>query len=173
MNSIAKRKAPGKFKSALAVALLLPMISNAQSDLTAIVKGSEILVSGLITIFSSSKKHTNTMTVESVCIKNKMSEKITLVITRQTDDGEEIKKELIIQSDSKECFYELPKGVYTYEIILSNEEVYKKGEYSFKDKTVITLREDAKPLPKKEPKEEPETETETEPKEQETKNPTG
>lgn len=169
MNLIAKRKAPSKFKSTLTVLLVFPMMSFAQSDLTAIVKGSEILVSGLITIFSSSKKHTNAMTVESVCIKNKMSEKITIIITRQTEEGEEIKKELVIQKDSKECFYELPKGVYSYEIILANEEVYKKGEYLFKDKTVVTLREEAKEIPKEEVKEKPIEET----KEEETKNPTG
>lgn len=172
MNLIAKRKAPSKFKSALTLLLVLPMMSFAQSDLTAIVKGSEILVSGLITIFSSSKKHTNAMTVESVCIKNKMSEKITIVITRQTEEGEEIRKELVIPKDSKECFYELPKGVYSYEIILANEEVFKKGEYLFKDKTVITLKDEVKVAPKEEPKEE-EPKEEPEVKEVETKTPTG
>jgi hypothetical protein len=71
-----------------------------------------------------------------------MNDKIKLIITKQSDDGDEIKKELVIQKDSKECFFDLPKGVYTYEIILSNEEIYKKGEYRFKDKTVISLKED-------------------------------
>ena len=170
MNLIAKRKAPSKLKSALTVLLVFPMMSFAQSDLTAIVKGSEILVSGLITIFSSSKKHTNAMTVESVCIKNKMSEKITIIITRQTEEGEEIKKELVIQKDSKECFYELPKGVYSYEIILANEEVYKKGEYLFKDKTIITLKNEVKDVPKEGPKEE---EPKEEPTATEAKTPTG
>src|SRR5690349_6985797 len=99
MNAIVKRKACGRFKSVLAVLLVLPMMSNAQSDLTAIVKGSEILVGGLITIFSSSKKNVNSTTVESVCIKNKMNDKITLILTRQTEEGDEIKKELIIQKD--------------------------------------------------------------------------
>jgi len=167
MNAIVKRKACSKFKSVLTALLMVPMISNAQSDLTAIVKGSEILVGGLITIFSSSKKNVNSTTVESVCIKNKMNDKITLILTRQTEEGDEIKKELIIQKDSKECIYQLPKGVYSYEIILPNEEVYKKGEYLLKDKTVIVLREEVKEIPK-------ETETkEIEIKEEETKTPTG
>lgn len=142
MEPIAKRKVTSKCNSAIAYLLFLPMISNAQSDLTAIVKGSEILVGGLITIFASSKKNPNSPTVESVCVKNKMNDKIKLIITKQSEDGDEIKKELVIQKDSKECFFDLPKGVYTYEIILSNEEIYKKGEYRFKDKTVISLKED-------------------------------
>lgn len=167
MNAIVKRKASGKFKSVLAALLIFPMAANAQSDLTAIVKGSEILVGSLITLFSSSKKNVSSTTVESVCIKNKMNDKITLVLTRQTEEGDEIKKELVIQKNSKECIYQLPKGVYTYEIILSNEEVYKKGEYLLKDKTVIVLKEDIKEIPK-------ETEAkETEAKEEETKTPTG
>lgn len=181
MNLIAKRKATSQFKSALMILLAFPMMSSAQSDLTAIVRGSEILVGGLITIFSSSKKHTNSLTVESVCIKNKMSEKVTLIITRQTEEGEEIRKELVIQNDSKECFYELPKGVYSYEIILNNEEVYKKGEYLFKDKTVITLKEDAKDNIKEESivevkeniKEDTKEEINEEEEKEETKTPTG
>lgn len=172
MNAIVKRKASGKLKTLVAVLLALPMTSNAQSDVTALVRGGEILVGGLITLFSSSKKHTNSMTVESVCIKNKMTDKITIVITRQTEDGEEIKKELVIPKDSKECFYELPKGVYSYEVILANNEVYKKGEYLFKDKTVITLKDEVKDVPKEEPKEEVKEKPTEETKEEETKNPT-
>ena len=177
MNLMAKRKAAPKFKSALTILLVFPLMSSAQSDLTAIVRGSEILVGGLITIFSSSKTNPNSTTVESVCVKNKMDDKVTLVITRQTEEGEEIKKELVIQKDSKECLYDLPKGVYSYEIILSDEEVYKKGEYRFKDKTVITLKEDSKEDTKETIKEDPKVSTkEEEPKEvvkeEETKTPT-
>ena len=142
MNTIAKRKATLKFKSIIAVLLLIPMISNAQSDLNAIVRGGEVLIGGLITIFASSKTNPSSVTVESVCFKNKMTEKITLIITKQTAEGEEIKKELLIQKDSKECFYDLPKGVYSYEIILPNNVLYKKGEYKFDEVKVITIKED-------------------------------
>lgn len=142
MNTIAKRKATHKFKSILAVLLVIPMISNAQSDLNAIVRGSEILVGGLITIFAPSKVNQSSLTVESVCFKNKMTNKITLILTRQTEEGDEIKKELVIQKDSKEYFYDLPKGVYSYEIVLSDSLVYKKGEYKFDQVKVITIKED-------------------------------
>lgn len=142
MNPIAKRKATHKFKSIMAVLLLIPMISNAQSDLNAIVRGSEILIGGLITIFSPSKSNPSSITVESVCFKNKMTDKITLIITKQTAEGDEIKKELLIQKDSKECFYDIPKGVYSYEILLPNDVLYKKGEYKFDEVKVITIKED-------------------------------
>ncbi|NNT72214.1 hypothetical protein HKT18_08320 [Flavobacterium sp. IMCC34852] len=164
MKPFEKRKVKFQIKSVLIVFLAMPIMSNAQSDLTAIVRGGEILVGGLITIFSSSKTNPNSTIVESVCIKNKMTDKVTLIITRQTEEGDEIKKELVIQKDSKECFYDLPKGVYTYEILLSNEEIYKKGEYRFKDKVLITLREDTKDVIKEVVKEEA--------KQEETKTPT-
>jgi hypothetical protein len=168
MKPIANRKAVPKFKSALIVLLVFPIMSHAQSDLTAIVRGGEILIGGLITIFSSSKTNPNSTTVESVCIKNKMADKVTLIITRQTEEGDEIKKELVIQKDSKECFYDLPKGIYSYEILFSNEEIYKKGEYRIKDKMVITLKEDHKEDTKDDIKEEPKEVV----KDEETKTPT-
>ena len=168
MKPFEKRNVKFQMKSALLVFLALPIMSNAQSDLTAIVRGSEILVGGLITIFTSSKTNPNSTTVESVCIKNKMDDKVTLIIMRQTEEGDEIKKELVIQKDSKECFYDLPKGIYSYEILLSNEEIYKKGEYRIKDKMVITLREDNKEENKENTKEEPKEVV----KEEETKTPT-
>jgi hypothetical protein len=165
MKTFEIRKVNFQMKSVLIVFLAMPIMSNAQSDLTAIVRGSEILVGGLITIFTSSKTNPNSTVVESVCIKNKMADKVTLIIKRQTDEGDEIKKELVIQKDSKECFYDLPKGVYSYEILLSNEEIYKKGEYRIKDKMAITLRDDNKDEPK-------EDEPEEVAKDEETKTPT-
>lgn len=126
--------------------LLFPLLATAQSDLNAIVKGGEILVGGLITLLSSSKTPPNPSIVESVCIKNKMNDKINLIITKQTDDGEEIKKELVIQKDSKECFYDLPKGVYSYEILTSEAEIFKKGEYRFKEKTLIIIKDEIKEI---------------------------
>jgi hypothetical protein len=154
MKPFEKRKAKFEMKSVLLAFLAAPIMCNAQSDIAAIVRGSEILVGGLITIFSSSKTNPNSTTVESVCIKNKMADKVTLVISRTTEEGDEVKKELVIQKDSKECFYDLPKGIYAYEILLSNEEIYKKGEYRIKDKMVITLREDNKEEAKENTKEE-------------------
>ena len=47
-----------------------------------------------------------------------------------------------IQKDGKECVFELPKGIYTYEIVLANKEVYKKGEYKFNEEITITVKPD-------------------------------
>jgi hypothetical protein len=54
-------------------------------------------------------------------------------------EDEDIKKELVIPKESKECTYNILKGVYTYEILLSNKEVYKKGEYKVSEETVMTI----------------------------------
>ena len=69
--------------------------------------------------------------IESVCVKNKLNDRITFRIVGKTHDGEDIKKELVMPKDGKECLFMLPKGIYTYEIVLANKEIYKKGEYNF------------------------------------------
>ena len=71
-----------------------------------------------------------------------MTEKITFKIVGQDEDGTDLKNELVIQKDGKECFLELPKGIYTYEIILSNKEVFKKGEYKIDDETIVTVKQE-------------------------------
>lgn len=111
----------------------------AQSNIETILKSGELIISGLSIIKANG--HSNSKTIESVCIKNKLTEKITIKITGKDEDGKEIKKELIIQNDGKECFLELLKGIYTYEILLSNKETYKKGEYKFDDDVVITIKD--------------------------------
>ena len=137
MKTISKSKAKAKFKLVALLLLLIPMSVFPQSD---IIKGGELLFGGLITIFNLQKpKNVNSTVVESVCIKNKLGDKITFVITRQTEDGDEIRKELVIQKGSKEYFYELPKGVYTYEVHLTNDEIFKKGEYRFADKATLIV----------------------------------
>jgi len=143
MNPISNNKAPVTFKSVLACLLLLPTIAAAQSDTINLIRGGELLFGGLITIFSSDKpEKENSTLVESICVKNKLTDKITFVIYRQTEDGDEIRKELVIQKDSKEFFFELPKGVYTYEVILANNTVFKKGECRFVDKAALTINGD-------------------------------
>ena len=140
MNAVLKSKFQTKCKSTLLLMLLCPMLSFSQSDL---IKGGELLFGGLITVFNLSKpKNVNSTVVESVCVKNKLANKITFIITRQTEDGDEIRKELVIQKDSKEYFFELPKGVYTYQVLMANDSVFKKGEYLFNNKTVIAINED-------------------------------
>lgn len=140
MKPTSKSKAKAKIKSVVLILLLCPIMSFSQSDL---IKGGELLFGGLITVFNLSKpKNINSTVVESVCIKNKLENKITFIIVRQTEDGDEIRKELVIQKGSKEYFYELPKGVYTYQVLLANDSIFKKGEYKFDNKTVIAINED-------------------------------
>ena len=132
-----------KFKRFLAVALLLPLMSFAQSDLQTVIKGGELLLSGL-TVFKVAKSDSklNSKVIESVCVKNKLVDKITFRIVGKNEEGDEIKKELVVQKDGKECLFALPKGIYTYEVVLPNKEIYKKGEYKFDEEVVITIKDD-------------------------------
>jgi|LakMenEpi03Aug12_release.lakeMendotaPanAssembly.Ray.scaffolds.fasta_scaffold03056_8 hypothetical protein len=132
-----------KFKTFLAIATLLPMISVAQSDLQNVLKGGELLLSGL-TIFKVAKStpKEDSKVIESVCVKNKLVDKITFRITGKNEEGDEVKKELVIQKDGKECLFVLPKGIYTYEVVLPNKDIYKKGEYKFDEEVIITIKED-------------------------------
>lgn len=128
----------------LLVFISLPMFFYAQSDLDKVLKGGEILVNGL-SFFSGGKsesKSSNSKTIESLCIKNKLSEKIVFRITGTNEEGDEVKKEMVIQKDGKECVFEVPKGIYTYEIVLANKEIFKKGEYKFTDDITITVKEE-------------------------------
>lgn len=132
-----------KVKKILAAALLLPAMSFAQSDLSTAIKGGELLLSGL-TIFKVAKSDgkSNSKIIESVCVKNKLVDKITFRIAGKNEEGDDVKKELVIQKDGKECLFLLPKGIYTYEVVLPNKDIYKKGEYKFDEDVVITIKDD-------------------------------
>ncbi|WP_396188429.1 hypothetical protein [Flavobacterium sp.] len=118
--------------------------SYSQTDLDKILKGGEIIVNGLSFLKKdkSDGKETNSKVIESVCIKNKLTDKITFIISGKDAEDNAIKKEMVIQKDGKECVFELPKGIYTYEIVLANKEVYKKGEYKFNEEITITVKPD-------------------------------
>ena len=118
--------------------------SYSQSDVDKILKGGEIIVNGLSFLKKdkSEAKETNSKVIESVCIKNKLTDKITFIISGKDEEDNTIKKEMVIQKDGKECVFELPKGIYTYEIVLANKEIYKKGEYKFNEEITITVKPD-------------------------------
>lgn len=131
------------------LSLLFFHTGSAQSNLEKVLKGGEILVNGL-SILRGNKSNLTVETnsssspkiIESICIKNKLAGKITITLKGEDEDGNTVKKELVIQKDGKECVFELPKGIYTYEIILANKETYKKGEYKFNEEMTITLKDD-------------------------------
>ena len=129
-------------KTLTLVFVLLSFICKAQSDLQTALKGGEILLSGL-SIFKTTKGgKSESKIIESVCVKNKLVDKITFRIVGKNEEGDEIKKELVIQKDGKECLFILPKGIYTYEVVLPNKDIYKKGEYKFDEEVVITIKDD-------------------------------
>lgn len=119
-------------------------IIYSQSDIEKILKGGEIIVNGL-SFFKGNKsetKNTNSKVIESVCVKNKLTEKITFSFMGKDEEDNVVKKELVIQKDGKECVFELPKGIYTYEIVLPSKEIFKKGEYKFNEEITITVKPD-------------------------------
>lgn len=119
-------------------------MSFSQSDVDKILKGGEIIVNGLSFLKKdkTEAKETNSKIIESVCIKNKLTDKITFIISGKDEEDNTIKKEMVIQKEGKECVFELPKGIYTYEIVLANKEIYKKGEYKFNEEITITVKPD-------------------------------
>lgn len=122
-------------------AFFLVNFSFAQSDLDRVMKGSELLLGGLsIMKAARSDNHTDSKTIKNICVKNKMGDRISFKITGKDDQENEVKKELVIPKDGKECFLELQKGIYSYEVLLSNKEVFKKGEYRFDDDINIVVK---------------------------------
>lgn len=128
----------------LLLILVFANLSYSQSDIDKILKGGEIIVNGLSILKKdkSEGKETNSKVIESVCIKNKLTEKITFIISGKDAEDNTIKKEMVIQKEGKECIFELPKGIFTYEIVLPNKEIYKKGEYKFNEEITITVKAD-------------------------------
>jgi hypothetical protein len=123
--------------------MLFSLSSYSQSDFDKLVKAGEVVLSGFsILKVAKSNPKKESKTIESVCVKNKLTDKITFKILGKDDQDNDVKKELVIQNDGKECLFDLPKGVYTYEILLSNKETYKKGEYKFDDEIVMTIKKD-------------------------------
>jgi hypothetical protein len=113
-----------------------------QSNFEKVLRSGEVIVSGLSFLKNSkSESRTNSKVIESVCVKNKLKDKITFSLIGKDEEDAVVKKELVIPNEGKECVFELPKGIYAYEIILSNKEIYKKGEYKFEEEVTITVKE--------------------------------
>lgn len=123
--------------------LILPLLSFAQTDFDKLLKAGEIVLNGF-TIFKASSFNikSDSKIISSVCIKNKLSDKITFRLVGKDDQENKIEKEMVVQNNSKECVFNLPKGIYTFEVILVNKEIYKKGEYKFDDDVVITIKKE-------------------------------
>lgn len=123
--------------------ILLPIALFAQTDIANVLKAGEVVLGGF-SIFKTAKSETkkDSKIVTSVCIKNKLAEKIIYKMVGKDELGNEVKKEMVVQNDGKECVFDIPKGIYTYEVTLSNKDTYKKGEYKFDDDVVITIKKD-------------------------------
>lgn len=124
--------------------LIYPFNNFSQTDVDRILKGGEIIVNGL-TLLKKDKtqdKKEDSKVIESICIQNKMETKITFTMIGNDESGNEIKKELVIQQGGKECVFEIQKGIYSYKIVLANNEVFRQGEYKFEDDLTIIVKQD-------------------------------
>jgi hypothetical protein len=127
----------------LFITLFISQLLFSQANITNVIKGGELLLSGLSVLKTSkSNAKKDSKFIESVCVKNKLSDRITFRIFGKNEEEEEVKRELVIPKEGKEYLYILPKGIYTYEIVLTNKEIYKKGEYKFEDDVVIIVKEE-------------------------------
>ena len=123
--------------------LFICQILFSQADINTVIKGGELLLSGLSVLkISKSNAKKDSKVIESVCVKNKLTDRITFRIEGKNEEGDEFDRELVIPKDGKECLFVLPKGIYTYEIVMTNKEIYKKGEYKFEAEVVITVKDE-------------------------------
>src|SRR6218665_3016550 len=119
--------------------LLLPLFSFCQSNFEKTVQAGGVIINGL-SFLKGNKQVSTDKPLIMLCIKNKLSEKIAFSIKGKDKEDNEIKKDMVVQNDGKECFFEIPKGIYTYEVLLPNKETFKKGEYKFDDDITITIK---------------------------------
>lgn len=128
-------------KKYIVLLILLPLFSFPQSNLEKTIQAGGVIINGL-SFLKGNKSSPVTKSVIVVCVKNKLEEKITFKIVGRDKEDNEIKKDLVIQVDSKECYLEIPKGIYTYEVLLTNKDTFKKGEYKFDEDTTITIKKE-------------------------------
>ena len=120
-------------KTLLIVLFLLLFTLNLKSQIptTGLDKGlaiGNILIQGYMALRNNGSKNVdpNAKTVDSFCFKNKMDERIIVKLLGKIEEND-ISKELVIPKNEKECTYNLPKGIYTYEVLLSSKDTFQKG----------------------------------------------
>ena len=121
------------------ILLCLLSLSVHSQTLDKIIKSGEILITGL-TILKDKKANATDGIVDKICVRNKLREKVTLNLVGTNTVGIVLSKSLVIQKDGKECLLNVPAGVYAYEIVLPNKEIYKRGEYNFDESTTMTVK---------------------------------
>lgn len=121
---------------------IIPLFSFSQSDFEKTIQAGGIIINVLSFLKNNKPSQNTNKMVLVLCVKNKLEEKITFKIIGKDLEDNEVKKDLVIQNDGKECFLEIPKGIYTYEVILSNKETFKKGEYKFDDDITVTIKKE-------------------------------
>ncbi len=122
--------------------LSLILKAQCQTDVDRAIKLGEVLATGLSFFKVAKTNYTGSINnfVESVCVRNKYIQRVRFNIYGLDEQGNEVKKELILQKDGKECLLNLFKGIYIYEVVLDSDEIYRRGEYKFEESLVITVK---------------------------------
>ncbi len=119
------------------------LYAHPQSTAETAIKAGELILGGFSILKSNKvKKDNDASFITSICVKNKLTDKITFTLHGEDAKGDEVSRELVVQNDGKECVFNIPKGIYTYTVLLPNKEIYKKGEYKFEDDVVITIKKE-------------------------------
>lgn len=119
------------------------LYAHPQSTAETAIKAGELILGGFSILKSAkAKKANDSSVITSVCVKNKLPDKITFTLEGEDAKGNRISRELVVQNDGKECVFNIPKGIYTYTVVLSNKDIYKKGEYKFEDDVIITIKKE-------------------------------
>lgn len=123
------------------LALLVSRVEmSAQTDIENLLKYGQLILGGVTIVKSAEAEKTDNPMV-SVCVKNRLSQKVTFILKPSETLKSQSSKEMVIQNLDKECFISLQKGVYTYEVLLPNKELYRKGDCLVEEDLTITLKD--------------------------------
>lgn len=113
---------------------------NGQSKAQSLVDGGKTLVELIRVIKPTGNANKECAIKQSgdICFKNKSKEKIQVLIYKRTDTGYvDNPFKIIVIEKSEECLFELPAGVYKYQIdifstVVKSYDILKMGELKLK-----------------------------------------
>ena len=99
-------------KLTILIFFIFPYFAFSQSDIDKILKGGEIIVNGLSFLKKdkSEVKETNSKVIESICIKNKLTDKITFIISGKDSEDNTVKKKWLSKKTEKNVFLNYQKA---------------------------------------------------------------
>ena len=113
--------------------LFMNQLLFSQSDLQNVIKGGELLLSGLSVLkISKSDAKKDSKVIESVCVKNKLNDRIIFRIVGKNEEGDNIKKNSLYQKMEKNAFSCYPKAFIHTKLYWLIKKFIKKASISLK-----------------------------------------